>query len=415
MKVRIISTSNYRGGAARAASRLNHSLVKYGSNIVCEMQVADYKKDISNLIKPNSNFKTGWHLSKKYIGSAIQKLQFTENKVLHSSSLLPCNLHKEINKCDADIINLHWVQGEFLSINSIASIKKPIVWTFHDCWPFLGSEHYPKDLNDRRFVDGYKLGNRVVGDKGIDLDFIAWQFKKLFFKKQFQIVCPSAWLASCVKESFLMNSWPVKVIPNSVPTSVYKPWDKVIARKLFNLPQDKKLILFGALGGTDDPRKGWEHLKFALRKIATRNENYHAIIFGQNEPKLKPDIGMTLDYVGELQDNQSLAMLYSAADLMVVPSLMENLPQSATEAQSCGTPVVGFNCTGMVDVVENFVTGNLAKAYDSDDLGKAIEWVLNDEERYDFLAKTSRKRAKNLWNEKLIAAKYEELFNQVLK
>lgn len=414
MKVRIISTSNYRGGAARAASRLNHSFYKYGSTFDCEMQVADYKKDINNLIKPTSYFKTGWHLSKKYIGSVIQKLQVTNNKVLHSSSLLPCNLHRDINKSDADIINLHWVQGEFLSISSIASIAKPIVWTFHDCWPFLGSEHYPKDFNDRRFSSGYKIGNRLIGEKGIDIDYISWQFKKFHFKKPIQIVCPSNWLASFAKDSFLMKSWPIKVIPNPIPTSIFRPWPKEIARSLFNLPQDKNIILFGALGGTDDPRKGWEFLKVALKKIALRNENYHAIIFGQDEPKMKPNLGMPINYVGELQDNQSLAMLYSAADLMVVPSLMENLPQSATEAQSCGVPVVAFNCSGMVDVVENFKTGYLAKAYDSDDLGKGIEWVLNDKKRYISLAKESRRRAENLWNEQLIMAKYEKLFKEVI-
>ena len=137
------------------------------------------------------------------------------------------------------------------------------------------------------------------------------------------------------------------------------------------------------------------------------------MVFGQNEPKVKPDIGMPMTYIGELNDDQSLSMLYSAADVMVLPSLMETLPQSATEAQSCGIPVVAFNCSGLVDAVENFVTGYLAKPFESEDLSKGIEWVLK-KENYDNISINSRKRAEELWSEKLITSKYEKIYQKVL-
>ncbi len=413
MKVRIISNSNYKGGAARAAARLNRSLFKYGLNFKSDMQVANYRSDINNVIKPSSKFTSAWFMARRQLGNIIQKAQISENKVLHSTSLLKSSLHKEINKCDADLINLHWVQGEFISIKSISLITKPIVWTLHDLWPFLGSEHYPKDINDRRYIEGYSKNNRSRNEKGFDLDLLTWKVKKHFFKKPVQIVCCSNWLASCVRSSALMNSWPVEVIPNPLPTSIYKPWPKQNCRELFNLPLDKDLILFGALGGTEDPRKGWQYLKVALKKISFKNNNAHAIIFGQYEPKEKPDIGIPITYVGELQDDQSLAMLYSAADVMVVPSTMENLPQSATEAQSCGVPVVAFNCTGLVDVVEDRTTGYLAKPFDSNDLSFGIEWVLN-KDNYKSLCLESRKRAERLWKEEIITMKYEEIYNKVL-
>ena len=139
-----------------------------------------------------------------------------------------------------------------------------------------------------RYIEGYSKKNRSRNEKGLDLDRMTWKVKKHFLKKPLQIVCCSDWLASCVRSSALMNSWPVEVIPNPLPISIYKPWPKQNCRELFNLPLDKDLILFGALGGTEDPRKGWKYLKVALKKISFKNNNLHAIIFGQNEPKEKP-------------------------------------------------------------------------------------------------------------------------------
>ncbi len=413
MKVRILSSLNHSGGAAIAASRLNHSIYYHGIDFQSEMQVADYKTDINNVIKPNSTLKATWNKGRRFLGSIVQKIQKSHNKVYHSSGILPSFIHKEINNCDADLINLHWVQGEFISIKSISLIKKPIVWTFHDLWPFLGTEHYPRDFNDRRFIEGYNKKNRSKEEKGIDLDLISWRLKKNYFKKPIQVVCNSNWLANCVKNSSLMNSWPVTVIPNPIPTEIYKPWPKEMARNLFNLPLDKDLILFGAIGGTDDLRKGWSYLKKALEQLGRRNKNLHAVIFGQYEPKIKPNIGMPLTYIGELSDDQSLALLYSAASVMVVPSLMETLCQVAAEAQSCGIPVVAFNCTGLVDVVDNLVTGYLAKPFESDDLSYGIEWVLTNK-NYESLSIESRKRAATLWNQKVITDKYEKIYKKVL-
>ena len=171
------------------------------------------------------------------------------------------------------------------------------------------------------------------------------------------IVCPSKWLESCVKDSFLMRNWPTSVIPNPIPTDIYRPWPKKIGRQLFKLPKEKFLILFSALDIKDD-RKGYDLLLSALEILSRNSEiDFEVVVLGNYQNKTKNDFYFKQYFIDLLYDDYSIAMLYSAVDLMIVPSRMENLPQSATEAQV--VVAVGFNCTGMSDAVADKSTGFL--------------------------------------------------------
>ena len=123
-------------------------------------------------------------------------------------------------------------------------------------------------------------------------------------------------------------------------------------RKRLNLNPNKNYILSGALKITTDYRKGWDLLQAALKKFSSTNlnSNTEVLIFGENflnfVVKYPLKLGIKLNYLGRIFDQKSLALIYSAADVMVVPSRMENLPQTATEATNCGTPVVAFDCSG---------------------------------------------------------------------
>jgi glycosyltransferase involved in cell wall biosynthesis len=333
--------------------------------------------------------------------------------VLHSPSWLPCRLDRELNSSAADLLHLHWVQGEMLSIEAIGRLRKPLVWTLHDCWAFSGSEHYPNGPDDHRYQQGYHRHNRPPGHGGLDLDRWCWQRKRRHWRRPIQLVCPSRWLARCVQRSALLADWPVQVIPYPLPMHIYRPWPQVLARKLFGLPEEGPLLLFGALGGSRDPRKGWDLLEAALLQLAPTLPGLQAVVFGQSQPLDPPRLGLPIHYVGTLHDDQSLALLYSAADVMVVPSRMDNLPQTAIEAQSCGVPVVGFNATGLPDVVEHQQTGYLAAPYDSAALAHGIQWVLAQEERRRRLGAMARVRAEQLWRPAVIAQHYVDLYQVV--
>ena len=119
-----------------------------------------------------------------------------------------------------------------------------------------------------------------------------------------------------------------------------KPYNKKKARELWGLPQNIKLILFGAMEATSNPRKGFAELSEAMKKLQTID--FEFVIFGSNKPGIIKDFVFKTHYLGSLEDDRTLANLYSAVDVMVVPSLQENLSNAIMESLACGTPVVGF-------------------------------------------------------------------------
>ena len=148
----------------------------------------------------------------------------------------------------------------------------------------------------------------------------------------------------------------------------------------------------------------------ALKKLPNPNQKIEAVIIGEKEPINPPNLGMKINYLGELKDDQSLSLIYSAADVVVVPSRIENLPQSATESQSCGTPVVAFNCSGFKDVVAHKETGYLAEPFESESLMEGILWVLRNKENMKRMSLNARNRALKLWSPSKIANEYKNIF-----
>lgn len=413
MKITIISQSDTVGGAARAAFRLHQALLSNG--LESRMHVAEKKSDLHTVDGLESKVGKALCLIRPSLGAQLMSLQKSPNKDFHSLALLPSGLTKALNRSKADILHLHAVDSEYLSVADIARLRKPLVWTLHDMWAFSGAEHYGSEDKGARWRVGYRTDNRPEGHEGIDIDRWVWGRKRNAWQRPIRIVAPSHWLAECVKTSALMHDWPVAVIPNALDTGRYRPWPKEQARALLRLPATAPLVLFGAIGGAKDPRKGWDLLQPALELLAAQKFYFEGVIFGQSEPMNPPRLGVPLHWMGHLNDDVTLALLYSAADVMVVPSRQENLPQSGTEAQACGCPVVAFNCTGLPDVVKHGETGYLARPYDSVEIAKGIRWVLENSERHDQLSGAARARALQLWSPEAIVPQYMKVYESAIE
>ena len=173
------------------------------------------------------------------------------------------------------------------------------------------------------------------------------------------------------------------------------------------------MVLFGAEKGGANYRKGFDLLLKALRILGHESEmgDLELVVFGQAAPRELKNIEYPINYMGHLHDDVSLSILYSAADVMVVPSRQEAYGQTASEAQACGVPVIAFDNTGLIDIVEQLVTGYVAKSFDVNDLAEGIKWVLS-EEVHQNLSINARKKIVKKSSIKDVAKQYLHIYKK---
>jgi glycosyltransferase involved in cell wall biosynthesis len=304
-----------------------------------------------------------------------------------------------------------------ISVRQIGQIQRPTAWVLHDTWTFCGAEHYPHGNEDRRFVDGYRRDNRLAGEWGIDLNRHVWERKRRYWTRPIQLIAPSNWMAQQASQSALARDWPVTVIPNPLDTSWWGALGRSEARLRLGLRQDATILLHGAIGGDKDRRKGADLLFAALGKVPVdhgvrRDSGTLQVLTFGGKPGTRKVGSHVVRSVGRL-DDEGLRAHYSAADVMVVPSRMDNLPQTAVESITCGTPVVAFRTGGLTDIVDDGVNGRLAEPFSVESLAESISWVLASPERHQALSESAR-ASSSRWEPGLIAKRYVELFEEML-
>ena len=312
-----------------------------------------------------------------------------------------------INAFAADIVHLHWVGDNFLPIAELAKIEAPIVWTLRDMWPFTGGCHYAGDCDKYRGGCG-NCPQLVTGAADDISAHVSRQKQRAWSNVPMTLVCISRWLADCARESALLKDQRIEVIGNPIDTTIFKPLDKALARRAFNLPGDKKLVLFGAVGGASDRRKGFSYLAEALDAVADE-ANIEVVLFGAEQDQ-DLQLGLPTHQVGRLTDEVSLSLLYSACDVYVLPTLQEALGNTLLEALACGTPCVTFAGSGATDIVQHQVSGYAARLKDSADLMRGIDWVLAQSWSRQELHQSVAKR----YGESVISAQYIRLYRSLL-
>lgn len=414
MKVLHLSTSD-TGGAGRATYRTHQGLLETG--IDSQMLVRNQFND--NRSVRSSQSKLQAKLAPFNIPSRLNDLPLflypKRQAGNFSSQWLPNSIRSYITRFNPDIIHLHWIGGGYLSIEAIAKLGKPVVWTLHDMWPFTGGCFYTQNCD--RYIVSCGHCPHLNSGKENDLSHWVWQRKMNAWKQlDLTIVPVSNWLAQCARTSSLFKDRAIQVIPNALDLSVYQPFNPRDARRALNLPQDKHLILFGALRATQDKRKGFHLLCPALKQLSETEwqDKIELVIFGSSAPSEPIDLGFKTHYLGHLHDDIALALVYSAASVMVVPSLQEAFGQTASEAIACGTPVVAFDQTGVADIVDHQQNGYLARPFEIDDLAHGIAWVLEDSERYARLCQQARTKAEQEFALTRQSEDYCRLYTKIL-
>lgn len=407
MKVLIVSTFDLKGGAAKAAYRLHKSLNK---NNVDSTMLVQFKESINPKVITNKKWFASYLAKFKAILN-YSPLWFYKDNIHFSASFTPSfDIINKINSIKPDIVHLHWIGAGMLKIEDLLKIKAPIVWSLHDNWAFTGGCHVMWDCEKYKNNCG-KCPN-LNSQNEYDLSRRQWRRKQSTYENlnQLTIVGMSNWISKKAKESTLLKNKRIITLPNLLETEFFKPLDIKVGRFRWNLPHDKKIILFGANWADQDINKGYNTLFESINKLTG---DFEIAIFGMEESNNLQRFNYKTHYLGYIKDEQDLRLLYSAADVTLVPSLQENLSNVIMESMSCGTPVVAYNIGGNSDLIEHKINGYMAEPYKISDFVRGIEWVLHNEALHE-LKKKSRDKIQMEFDEQLISFKYQKMYESLI-
>lgn len=398
MKIVHLNTYNNQSGASVAAKRL--------IQVQLEMGLASQLL----YVKGNPADQNYIQLSNAFFNSKVSRIEQGINilsgsaKGFNSNYLSSYKIIESIESLSPDIIHLHWINGGFISIESLSKLQIPIVWTLHDMWAFTGGCHYNGDCTKFRCRCAKCPKVFLKANKDIST-FNFERKKKLFTSKNIKFVTPSTWLGREAKSSTLLADSEVYIIPNTIDTKVFYPIEKTIAKSSLNIPLNKKLILFGAINSKSDRRKGFYHIEEVQKKLKY-NPDVQFGVFGTAEH-------LDLDYVnlGVINSEEKMRLVLSAADCLLVPSIQENLSNLILESMACKTPVVAFDIGGNSDIISHKVNGYLATPYSTEDLLNGIEYMFNDED----LGKKARRTIEIKFSKNLVHMEYLKLYKSLVE
>ena len=396
MRVLIVNTSERTGGAAVAANRLMKALNNNG--VKAKMLVRDKESDTLTIVGLPKSPMLHWHfLWERFV--IFCRLHFSRK---HLFEIDLANTGSDITKLrefqEADVIHLHWINQGMLSLNGIRDI-----WPATGiCHLTLGCHYFVSRCANCKYLPG--------GGSSNDLASRVWQKKQQMQADEniYYVAC-SRWLESEAKSSALLKGQKITSIPNPIDTHIYKKGNKEEARQRLGLPLDKKLILFASQRVTNE-NKGMSYLIEACRQLGDLCE---VVILGGHAEEVVAQLPMKAHPLGYVNDEQRIVDVYNAADVFVLPSLSENLPNTIMEAMACGVPCVAFKVGGIPEEIDHLKNGYVAAYRDANDLAKGIEWVLQKAD-YEVLSQQAVHKVMQCYSQQSVAVKYLDVYQQAM-
>ena len=380
MRVTHFGYSDLLPGASRASYRLHRALLDRG--VDSRMVVAAGLSGDREVVTPAGWRRAATRLASRADALATRALLPPSGE--RSAAFFGSGLVEWVAASSPDVVQLHWIAGGLARPPALRKLAGfPVVWRLPDEWPMHGSSHYA--ASDSGALDRYLLSRKQRAIRALD---------------RLTVVTPSNWLARTARDSAVFEDRRIEVIATGLDLGVWKPTDRREARRSLGLDPERPVVLFGASGGDANPRKGWDLMLAATFRLDTGLE---LVAFGGGAAA-SPGVRQ----FGAVREETTLRSLYAAADVMVVPSRQENLPNSGIEALACGTPVVGFDIGGMPDLVEHGVSGWLAEPFEADGLAAGVDWALHSDRR-----SAARERAERCFDVTQSAGQYIRLYTEL--
>ncbi len=381
MEVTHVNHTDAGNGGARAAYRLHQGL--RGIGLHSEMFVASKDTQDPDVAEFNNSPTGFWNRLKRrlrrrrirrdfapYHDSRPERAElFEDDRTPHPGEVL-------CQSPEPDVFNLHSVYGFIDHRDFFQTVSCPVVWTLHDMNAFTGGCQY--NVGCRRFEDACGRCPQLGSDDENDLSRQVWSRKKTAYQQASEqdllhVVCPSEWMAEKACASTLLADVPVSVIPYGLDTSSFFPRYAEGVPAALGIPDDHRVVLF--VSSDTRARKGFDLLDEALSVLGAEKTTLLSV--GGDEAELESDLPHV--HAGYVESDLLLSVFYSLADVFVIPSRQDNLPNTVLESMACSTPVVGFDIGGIPDMVRPGETGWLAEAEDARSLRDAIKTALSDD------------------------------------
>jgi glycosyltransferase involved in cell wall biosynthesis len=411
MRVVHVSTTD-SGGAAISCRRLHEALLAQGCDshllTLDRRAPAISSHHIYNERKPMSFFQKVLYRFGLYTLPHVRKEAALAGKIKgfehFSFPDSPFRLDQSELIRSADIINLHWT-ADFLDYKSFfQNVRKPFVWTFHDMNTFTGGCHYSAGC--LKFEKVCDVCPQLTGtiDPTISADIQKLKQRSLE-NASIRIVCPSRWLGKAAERSAILKGKSVQVIPYSLDLNIFRPVSKAEARAKLGLPDDKKILLFVS-HSVENKRKGFDLLLECIGNLALPD-------------LLLCSVGSRFEHhghaqhiaLGHISTEEQMMLAYNAADVFVLPSTEDNLPNVVLESLACGVPVLGFRIGGMPDMIRDGFNGYLSDEISAGALGRIVTRIFNEPVAS---AGEIRKEAEVRYHHKIQAESYLSLYKEIL-
>lgn len=399
------------GGAGIAAMRIHKSLRQHG--IESSMLVADKTSQdelvytagtclTPSFIPPKNKIlrkvvkmarKHGHFLSTKERYDHLVELVPSAHKTFFTSPLSCYRLDRHPAVLDADIIHLHWVANLVDYPTFFPAVDKPIVWTLHDENLAYGGFHYGRERE--QYYPYYAA-----------IEDFYCQTKQTALAQcgNIHVVALSKMMKEFYTSQSFLSDRPTTIINNGIDTNIFRPIDRNIGRKVYQIPEHNYVIVFCCVN-LNDKRKGLAELVEAIGKLQRTDITLLCIGGG----RIETDLPIDIRYTGPISNPHLLAMTYSCGNLFAFPSYQEAFAQTPLEAIACGLPIVAFPCSGMEELV-NPGNGVVCSDFTTESLIKGLQEVIGKEYDTDTLHNDIAQR----FDSNIVADNYIKLYNTIL-